>query len=103
MRPVYEPAEIVRPPVKPRRREPIHAVITPAEAARNIGHRHDLDNRHTKLCKLGQQLRGRFPSSFLCKRADVHLVEDLSAPARFDAAPVAIRPRKAGRIDYLRW
>ena len=49
-----EPPQIVGPAVQARRREQIHAVVPPAEAAFKIGDRHHLDHGDAGMCKLRQ-------------------------------------------------
>src|SRR5262249_51994464 len=48
MSPVHEAAEVIRITVEPRGREKIDAIITPAEAARELAHWHHFNHSDTK-------------------------------------------------------
>ena len=83
---VNEIAKFVRGSIKPCRREPIDTVITPAEPARKIGHRHDLQHSHAQ-CSQFRQFFGRCdPIAFMSKRADMHLINDLTLGLQFPAS-----------------
>ena len=94
---IDEAPQIIRFAIKPTGREEIDAVVTPAEFARKIRHRHHLDQANASPRQLGQLFGGRSPRSLRGKGADVHLVEDL--PFQMRAAPTLVGPLELCRID----
>ena len=95
VRAIDEAAEIVRATVEPGRREQIDPVIAPAEAAREIGDRHQLDAGDAECGEFRQFARGRLPAPLRGEGADMHLVDDqLLARA---AAPALVGPAERGR------
>ena len=97
---IDEAAEVVGPAVKPGRREQVDAVVTPAETAGEVGHRHHFQHRHAEVGQFLQFTGGRFVSPLLRERADVHLIDHLTLQA--GAAPVLVGPGERRRIDDLR-
>jgi hypothetical protein len=83
MRPVHEAAEIVRRAVEARRREQVHAVIAPAEAAGEFRDRHQFEHRDAQFGQPGKFAHRRLPRPFGREGADVHFVDDLP----FDGTP----------------
>src|SRR5262245_48765213 len=97
---IDEAPEVVGRAVEARRREQIHAVISPAEFPGEVGHRHDLDHGYSQPPEFVEFARGRRPRAFARERPDVRFINDLAA--RIYAAPVVIGPSEALRIDDLR-
>src|ERR1043166_4697674 len=97
---IDEETQIVRRAVEMTRREKVHAVVTPAEASRKITDRHHFQQRDAVFFEQWQFLRRRAPRSFLSKRADMKLIDDLARELR--AAPILIRPAKLRWIDNAR-
>ena len=75
-------------------------VITPAEAAWKIGHRHHFQQRDPCFLQIGQSRCSRSPRAFARERADVHFVDDLAFDGQ--AGPVRVRPGEGGGIDHFR-
>src|SRR5262249_32295915 len=92
--------EVVGRAVEARRREQIHAVVSPAEFPGEVGHRHDLDHGYSQPREFVELARGRSPRAFTRERPDVYFINDLAA--RIYAAPIVIGPSEALRIDDLR-
>src|SRR5262245_30544698 len=97
---IDEAPEVVGRAVEARRREQIHAVVSPAEFSGEVGHRHDLDHGYSQPREFVEFERGRRPRAFARERPDVHFINDLAA--RIHAGPVVIGPSEAFRIDDLR-
>ncbi len=93
---VDEAAQVVGLAVEPRRREEADAVVAPAEATREIGHRHQLDARHAQARKLFQLRRRRRERPFAREGADVQLVDDLPLERR--ALPLRVGPAERRRV-----
>ena len=53
MGPIDKTAEVVGSAIEPGRREEIDAVVTPTEAARKVGDRHDLEHGNPQLGQAG--------------------------------------------------
>ena len=100
VRAIDKAAEIVRPAVEPGRREQIDPVIAPAEAAGEIGDRHQLDAGDAERGQFGQFARSRLPAPLRGEAADMHLVDD-QLLAR-TAAPVLVGPAERAGIDDFR-
>ena len=97
VRRIDEGAQIVRRPVKPRRREQRDPVIAPAEPARKFRDRHHFDDADADLLQERQLVdRGR-PRAFAREGADMHLIDDLAFAS--DALPGGVRPAIGGGID----
>ena len=60
---VDEAAEVVGRAVEAGRGEEVDAVVAPAEAAGEVGDRHDLEAGDAEVRQLGQLARGRRPGS----------------------------------------
>jgi hypothetical protein len=63
MRPIHEAAKVVGRSIDMRGREPLHAVITPAESARKFGHRHHFQNSDAGFGKMRQLSLGAAPGA----------------------------------------
>ena len=61
MGPVHEAAEVVGRAVEPGRGEQVDAVVAPAEAAGEVGDRHDLEHGDPERGQLGQLAPPRPP------------------------------------------
>ena len=77
VRGVDEGAHLVRPAVEPGRREPVHPVIAPAEVAREVGNRHQLNGRDAERPQPVETTGRARPGTLGRERADVQLVENL--------------------------
>ena len=82
---VDEPLEPLRAAVGGLRGRHVDAVVAPAAAARELGHRHQLDRGDAELAQLGQVRDRRLERALGRERADVQLVQHEVAQAR--AAP----------------
>src|SRR5687767_15993601 len=70
VRGVDKMTEIVGSAVQMRRRPQIDAVISPAETARKLVHRHDLENRDSDVAQMLEMTLRRDPRPLLGERAD---------------------------------
>jgi len=100
MRGVDERAEIIRRSVQVRRRVQVHPVVAPAEPARKLGDRHDLDRRHADVGESGEPLDGGGERASARERTDVQLVKDLIGQSH--ARPAMVSPGERRRIDHYR-
>ena len=82
---VDEPLEPLRAAVGGLRGRHVDAVVAPAAAARELGHRHQLDRGDAELAQPGQVRDRRLERALGRERADVQLVQHQVAQAR--AAP----------------
>src|ERR1700722_4154559 len=99
MRVVHKAAEIAGLAVDRHRREPADAVVTPAESAWEIRHRHDLHYRNAHSSQLGQLAPRGFPRTLARECAGVHFVDHLAFES--GAPPLRIGPLKVRRVDHL--
>ena len=99
VRALNEAFEIIGRAVAVLGRKRQHAVVAPIVFAARVGERHELDRGNTEITKIVQLPRGGREGSCLGERADVQLVDDGLVPR--PAAPVAVGPRKRGRVDHL--
>ena len=76
---VDERAQVVGLAVEVRGRIEVDAVVAPAEAAGELGHRHHLDERDAGVAQLFELAHGARKGAFPRERSDVHLVHDLTA------------------------
>src|SRR5215813_1213970 len=97
---IDEAPEVVGRPVESRRREEIHAVITPAEAAGKVGDRHELDHGDSDARQLWELAGSRRPRAFRRERAHVHFVDHLAVKS--DSAPRDISPPKRRWVENAR-
>src|SRR5262245_2075300 len=64
---IDEGAKIVRCSVEMGRREKVDSVISPAEGSRELGNRHDLQQRDSDTGQMRQKFLRRVPRAFLSK------------------------------------
>ena len=69
---------VVRRAVNVIRGEQVNSVVSPAELARELGDRHDLDRCHPQLDQPGQVLGRGVPGSLRGERSDVQFVINLA-------------------------
>ena len=100
MRLVDEGAEIVGRAVQVGRGEQVDTVVAPAEAAGELGHGHDLDERNAQRGQFRQLTRRRPQRAFGREGADVQFVDHL--PRKGRAGPVAVAPGVGAGVDNLR-
>src|SRR4029079_6443660 len=99
VRRVHEGAEVVRASIQASWGKEVDTIVTPAEPAGKIGHRHHLDGRDPGGGELGK-LPGRGgPVPFGSEGADVELVEHLALER--DAGPVGVAPAECEGIDHF--
>ena len=95
-----EAAKVVRATVEAVGGPQVDAVVSPAETARGVGDRHELDERDAQLAQRLQPFGRRRVRPLGGEGPDVQLVDDLAA--RRDAAPVVVGPLERARLDHLR-
>ena len=93
-------SEIVRRAIEPRRREPVDAVIAPAEPPNEIVNRHHFDDGDAEVLKERELISGRPPCALRSESADVHLVEHLIIDSQ--TGPLLVVPSIGPWIDDLR-
>jgi hypothetical protein len=97
---IDEAAEVVGLPVEPARGEEIHAVVAPAEAAGEIGDRHEDHGRDPHVLQVVEAFRRRRPRAFRGEGAHVDFIEHLAA--RRNPFPGLVGPGERARVDDLR-
>ena len=100
MRAIHERTQIVARSVIVIGREPVHAVVAPAESAGELRDRHNLNYGHAQRDEILDALGRRGVGALGCERSDVELIEDL--PLGLYARPRGVRPAKHRRVDDLR-
>ncbi len=93
---VHEPLQPVRAAVGLVHRPQVDAVITPAPATREAGHRHQLDHVHAQLAEVVETADGGVERALRGERADVHLVDHRTAQR--PAPPALVGPAERGVI-----
>jgi hypothetical protein len=92
-----EVLELVGRAVGAVRSERQHAVVTPAEAPREVGQRHQLQGRHAQRRQFLQPLGRGFVGAFFGEGAHVHLVQHHLAPG--PAGPARV-PLELQRVHH---
>ena len=97
---VDEAAEVIGRPIKPGGGKQSHAIVSPPEAAGEIGDGHDFEHGDADGGELAQLPAGGVPPAFRSEGADVHLINHLAFERA--AFPCGIGPPEGGGIDNLR-
>ena len=97
VRSVDKGTKVVRGAVQTRGRVRKHTVVPPPELARELRHRHRLDDGDAETRELGQLLDCRAPRPFPGEGSAVHFVDDLANGA--SPQPALVGPPKRSRID----
>ncbi len=76
-------------------REPLHAIVAPAESAGKFGHGHQFQDSDPGFSQMRQFSRRAGPGAIPGERANVHFIDHLMRQG--DAAPIAICPSEGAR------
>ena len=93
-------SEIVGCAIEPRRREPVDAVVAPAEPPNEVVNWHHFDDGDAEVLKEMELVSGRPPCALRSESAHVHLVEHLIIDSQ--TGPLLVAPSIDQWIDDLR-